>query len=92
MPTPADILNGENPKQFQYMVRYGMTPMRAIQSATIEAARPMGWEERVGSMAVGKWADLVAVRGHPIQDISTLERVDIVIKGRSILRHGGDKR
>ncbi len=89
--------HGENPKQFQYMVRYGMTPMRAIQSATIEAARPMGWEERVGSMAVGKWADLVAVRGHPIQDISiqdisTLERVDIVIKGRSILRHGGDKR
>lgn len=89
--------HGENPKQFQYMVRYGMTPMRAIQSATIEAARPMGWEERVGSMAVGKWADLVAVRGHPIQDISiqdisTLERVDIVIKGRSILRNGGDKR
>ncbi|MSR02302.1 MAG: amidohydrolase family protein [Gemmatimonadetes bacterium] len=85
--------HGENAKQFQYMVRYGMTPMQAIQSATIEAARPMGWEERVGSMAVGKWADLVAVRGHPIQDISiqdisTLEQVDIVIKGRSIPRNG----
>lgn len=84
--------HGENAKQFQYMVRHGMTPIGAIQSATIEAARLMGWEGRVGSIAVGKWADLVAVRGNPLQDISTLERIDVVIKGGSIVRQQGDQR
>lgn len=84
--------HGENARQFQDMVRYGMTPMQAIQSATIGAARLMGWEDRVGSIAAGKWADLVAVRGNPLDDITVLERIDVVIKGGSIVRNGGDKR
>lgn len=84
--------HGDNAKQFRYMVRYGMTPMQAIQSATIEAARLMGWEDRVGSIAVGKLADLVIIRGDPLRDIGALERIDIVIQGGSIVRNGGDKR
>lgn len=84
--------HGDNAKQFRYMVRYGMTPMRAIQSATIEAARLMRWDDRVGSIAVGKMADLVIVRADPLRDIAALERIDIVIKGGLIVRNGGDKR
>ena len=84
--------HGDNAKQFRYMVRYGMTPMQAIQSATIEAARLMRWDDWVGSIAVGKMADLVIVRADPLRDITALERIDIVIKGGLIVRNGGDKR
>ena len=84
--------HGDNAKQFRYLVRYGMTPMAAIQSATIEAARLMGWDDRVGSIAVGKLADLVIVRGNPLRDIGALERINIVIRGGSIVRNEGDKR
>src|SRR5258706_137999 len=55
--------HGDNAKQPPYMVRYGMTPMQALQAATIEAARNIGWEERGGSLAPGKLAHLVAVAG-----------------------------
>ena len=67
-------------RQFAYMVRYGMTPMQAIQSATTEAARALGKEGQVGTLAAGAYGDLVAVRGDPLQDISALERVEGVIK------------
>ncbi len=55
--------HGGNAKQLPYMVRYGMTPMAAIRSATIVAAQLMGWEDRVGSITVGKYADIIAVEG-----------------------------
>ena len=67
-------------RQFAYMVRYGMTPMQAIQSATSEAARALGKEGQVGSLAPGAYGDLVAVRGNPLQDVAVLEHVDGVIK------------
>jgi len=66
--------------QFAYMVRYGMTPMQAIQSATSEAARALGKEGQVGSLATGAYGDLVAVKGDPLTDIRVLEHVDGVIK------------
>jgi imidazolonepropionase-like amidohydrolase len=73
--------HGWNAKQFAYMVRYGMTPLAAIRSATSVAAALMGWSDRVGSLAPGHMADLVAVEGDPLTDITVLERPAAVIKG-----------
>jgi imidazolonepropionase-like amidohydrolase len=77
--------HGGNAKQFAYMVRYGMTPMQAIQSATIEAAKVMGQEAQVGSIAAGRFADLIAVKGNPLSDIRVLEKVDVVMKDGQII-------
>lgn len=73
--------HGLNARQLPYMVRYGMTPMQALQSATISAARLMRWEDRVGSIAPGKYADLIAVDGDPLADLRKLEQVGFVMKG-----------
>ena len=59
----------------------GMTPMQAIQSATISAAELMGWEDRVGSLSPGKFADIVAVEGDALADLSSFEKVSFVMKG-----------
>jgi imidazolonepropionase-like amidohydrolase len=63
------------------MVQRGMTPMQAIQSATSVAARRMGWDDRVGSLQAGRFADLIAVKGDPLADITRLQDVAVVIKG-----------
>jgi imidazolonepropionase-like amidohydrolase len=78
--------HGLNARQFAYMVRYGMTPMQAIQSATIRAAELLGREADLGSIAPGRFADLVAVNGDPIDNIRLLETVDHVMKGGAIVR------
>jgi imidazolonepropionase-like amidohydrolase len=78
--------HGLNARQFAYMVRYGMTPMQAIQSATIRAAELLGREADLGSIAPGRFADLVAVSGDPIDNIRLLETVDHVMKGGAIVR------
>jgi imidazolonepropionase-like amidohydrolase len=76
----------ENAKQLPYMVRYGMTPIQAIQSATIVAAELMGWEDRVGSIEPGKYADLVAVPGDALEDLSSFEGVTFVMKGGDVCK------
>ena len=78
--------HGLNARQFKYMVRYGMTPMQAIQSATTTAAELLGWEKDVGSLTPGHYADMVAVSGDPLKDISELEHIDGVIKGGELVR------
>ncbi|MDF7774945.1 amidohydrolase family protein [Sphingomonas sp. AOB5] len=78
--------HGQNAMQFAYMVRYGMTPMQAIQSATVVAAQLLRWEGDVGAVAVGRYADLVAVKGDPLSDIRVLERVSFVMKGGVVVR------
>jgi imidazolonepropionase-like amidohydrolase len=75
--------HGWNAKQLAYMVRHGMTPLAAIRSATVVAADLMGWSDRVGSTRPGCWADLVAVTGDPLADVTELERpAAVVIGGR----------
>jgi imidazolonepropionase-like amidohydrolase len=76
---------GLGARQFAYMVRYGMTPMQAIQSATSEAARALGKEGQVGSLASGAFGDLIAVKGDPLSNIRLLEHVDGVIKGGRVI-------
>lgn len=77
--------HGLNARQFAYMVRYGMTPMQAIQSATISAATLMGQEDRLGAIAPGHVADMIAVKGDPIADISLLEMPPEVMKGGEVV-------
>jgi imidazolonepropionase-like amidohydrolase len=72
--------HGQNARQFAYMVRYGMTPMQAIRAGTIDAARSMNKENDIGSIAVGKRADLIAVEGDPLVDIDRLRMVAAVMK------------
>ncbi|HWA16073.1 MAG TPA: amidohydrolase family protein, partial [Gemmatimonadales bacterium] len=77
--------HGLNANQLPYMVKYGMTPMQAIQSATIGAATMMGWNDRVGSIAAGKYADIIAVQGDATTDVAKFKKVSFVMKGGSIV-------
>jgi imidazolonepropionase-like amidohydrolase len=79
--------HGTQAKEFEYMTRYGMSPLQAIESATLEAANLMGWMDRVGAIEAGKYADLVAVEGNPLNDITELERVKFVMKGGTVVRN-----
>ena len=73
-------------RQLPYMVRYGMTPMQALHSATLSAAQLMGWENRVGSIRAGKYADIVAVEGDVLANLGALEHVGFVMKGGVVYR------
>jgi imidazolonepropionase-like amidohydrolase len=73
--------HGLNARQFPIMVQRGMTPMQAIQSATSVAAKYLAWSDRVGALAPGRYGDLVAVRCNPLEDITCLQHVDVVVKG-----------
>jgi len=76
--------HGRNAEQFRLMVDAGMTPIEAIRSATLVAAELIGIKSNAGSIAPGKWADLVGVEGNPLEDVSLLERIDFVMKGGTI--------
>ena len=78
--------HGWNAKQFAHMVRWGLTPMQAIQAATANAADLLGWRDRVGTVAAGLFADLVAVDGDPLQDVTVLEQVRFVMKGGRVYK------
>jgi imidazolonepropionase-like amidohydrolase len=73
--------------EFDYYVKYGMTPMQAIHSATTTAAEMLGWSDKMGTVEAGKWADLVAVSGDPLKDITELERVKFVMKGGNVFKN-----
>ncbi|HEX4848302.1 MAG TPA: amidohydrolase family protein, partial [Novosphingobium sp.] len=73
--------HGQIGRQFATMVTYGMTPLDAIRAATLNAAMALGWENQVGTIAVGRYADFVAVDGDPLANVRELESVDAVIKG-----------
>ncbi len=81
------IPHGDNAIQFSRMVEHGMTPMQAIQSATTVAAELMEWEGQIGAVAPGYYADIIAVNGNPLDDISVLEEVFFVMKAGVIYKH-----
>jgi imidazolonepropionase-like amidohydrolase len=72
--------HGDNAKQFPLLLELGLTPAQALQSATSTAARLLGWEEKIGRIAPGRFADLIAVRGDPLSDLSILQHVVLVMK------------
>jgi imidazolonepropionase-like amidohydrolase len=74
-------------REFKYYVDYGMTPLQAIRSATTVAADLLGWGDRVGSVEPGKLADLIAVSGDPLTDITELEHVKFVMKGGTVCKN-----
>jgi imidazolonepropionase-like amidohydrolase/cyclophilin family peptidyl-prolyl cis-trans isomerase len=80
----AVVPHGQNAREFAYRVRLGQSPMAAIVSATSTAADIMGWSDRVGTIEPGKLADLIAVSGDPLRDVTELERVAWVMKGGAI--------
>ena len=79
--------HGLNAHEFAVMVKLGLTPLQAIQAATANAADLMGWSGKVGSLEPGGWADIIAVDGDPVKDITTLERVKFVMKGGEVVKN-----
>ena len=73
-------------KEFEYYVQYGMTPMQSIRTGTAVAAELLGWSDKAGTIEAGKWADLVAVSGDPLKDITELQRVKFVMKGGTVYK------
>jgi imidazolonepropionase-like amidohydrolase len=81
--------HGDNGKQFAVMVRYGATPLQAIQIATINSAEALGWKDKVGVVKAGAYGDLVGVMGDPTKDVTLLERPAFVMKG-GVTYKGGE--
>ena len=80
--------HGTQALEFDYLVKHtGMTPVRAIQSGTTINAEALGWQDQIGSIEKGKYADLIAVSGDPLADITELQRVKFVMKGGKVVRN-----
>jgi len=77
-------------EEFVWMVRYGMPPLQALRAATSSAAELMGWQDRVGSIEPGKFADIVAVDGNPVDDIKAMQRVTFVMKDGIVYKGAGE--
>jgi len=84
----ATYVHGTQALDFEALVkRAGLTPARAIQAATVTNAEVLGWQDQIGSIEKGKYADLIAVSGDPLADITELQRVKFVMKGGKIIRN-----
>ena len=79
--------HGLNAHEFAVYVRLGMTPLQAIQTSTINDADLLGWSDNVGTLDPGKWADIIAVDGDPLKDITTLQHVKFVMKGGAVVKN-----
>ena len=79
-------------REFQYYVDYGMPPMEAIQTATSRAAEVLGWSDKLGTIEPGKWADIVAVSGDPLKDITELQRVTFVMKSGVVYKNDSNSK
>jgi imidazolonepropionase-like amidohydrolase len=80
-------IHGTQALDFIWLVNHGMTPVAAIQSATVTDAEMLGWQDRIGSVEKGKFADIIAVSGDPLKDISELQRVKFVMKGGQVIKN-----
>jgi imidazolonepropionase-like amidohydrolase len=79
--------HGLNAREFAVMVKLGLSPLQSIQAATINAADLLGWADKVGAIEPGKWADLIAVDGDPLEDVTRLEQVKFVMKGGAVVKN-----
>jgi imidazolonepropionase-like amidohydrolase len=79
--------HGWNGKQFKWMTRFGLSPMAAIQAATINAADLIGIKEKTGSIKAGKKADIIAIKNNPLEDVTSLEQVQFVMKGGVVYKN-----
>src|SRR5437870_10308390 len=78
--------HGLNAHEFGVIVKLGLTPLQAIQAATVNAADLLGWSDKIGGIDPGKWADIIAVDGDPLQDVTALEHVKFVMKGGAVVK------
>jgi imidazolonepropionase-like amidohydrolase len=87
--TSADVPHGKQADQFAYFIKWGMTPLQALQMAFLPTARMLNynWVDHIGSVEKGKFADLIAVSGNPLTDISELQRVRFVMKGGWVVKN-----
>jgi len=79
--------HGQNGQQFAYMVKWGMSPLQAIQAATLGNAELFGLSDKIGSITVNKFADIIAVDGNPLQDIKELETIDFIMKNGIVYKN-----
>src|SRR5438445_8738325 len=79
--------HGLNAHEFAVMVKLGLTPLQAIQAATVNDADLLGWSDKIGTIEAGKWADIIAVDGDPVKDVTTLEHVKFVMKGGEVIKN-----
>ena len=79
--------HGLNAHELAVYVSLGMSPLQAIQSATINDADLLGWSDKIGTLEAGKWADLIAIDGDPLQDVTILEHVKFVMKGGDVVKN-----
>jgi imidazolonepropionase-like amidohydrolase len=79
--------HGQNAADFRYLVEFGMTPMQAIQTATIHAADLLGQRSKIGELAADRFADVIAVSSDPLKDVTVLERVEFVMKGGVVYKN-----
>lgn len=68
------------------MVKYGMTPIQFIQAATINAANLMGWNDKVGSISAGKFAEIITIDGDPLSDVTLLSKMKFAMKGANVIK------
>ena len=78
--------HGTQAREFAFMVKYGMTPLAALQAGTLNGAKLLGWQGQIGALKPGYFADIVAVPGNPLTDISVLQKVTFVMKGGVVYR------
>ena len=78
--------HGTNALQFVTMVQWGMTPLQAVQAATVNAGEALGRSKDVGAIAVGRYGDMIAVAGDPLGDVTRLQHVAVVIKGGVVVK------
>jgi imidazolonepropionase-like amidohydrolase len=79
-------VQGKNANELAALVRRGLRPIDAIRAATLNAAELMGWEDNIGAVEAGKYADLIAVDGDPLADITVLQHVKFVMKGGTTVK------
>jgi imidazolonepropionase-like amidohydrolase len=79
--------HGLNAHELEVYVKLGMTPLQAIQTATINDADLLGWSDKIGTLEGGKWADIIAVDGDPLQDVTALQHVKFVMKGGDVVKN-----